>query len=61
MFKTLTDMPEQIEIYLDGRPVQVPAGIPVAAAMLLLDALPTRPYSSSSIGHRAATRQSFPD
>jgi len=42
MFKTLTEMPEQIEIYLDGKPVQVPAGIPVAAAMLLLDALPTR-------------------
>ncbi len=42
MFKTLTDMAEQIEIYLDGKPVQVPAGISVAAAMLLLGALPTR-------------------
>jgi predicted molibdopterin-dependent oxidoreductase YjgC len=42
MFKTLIDMPEQIEIYLDGKPVMVPAGISVAAAMLLLEALPTR-------------------
>ena len=42
MFKTLAEVPEQIEIYLDGKPVQVPAGISVAAAMLLLDALPTR-------------------
>ncbi len=42
MFKILTDMAEQIEIYLDENPVQVPAGISVAAALLLLDALPTR-------------------
>ncbi len=42
MFRTLASAPEKIEIYLDGEPVPVPAGISVAAAMLLLVALPTR-------------------
>jgi len=42
MFKTLAETREQIEIDLDGEPVLVPAGISVAAAMLLLDASPTR-------------------
>jgi len=42
MFKSLAKLPGQIEIYLDGKPVAVPAGITVAAAMLFLEALPTR-------------------
>jgi predicted molibdopterin-dependent oxidoreductase YjgC len=42
MFRTLDSAAEKIEIYLDGKPVPVPAGISVAAAMLLLAALPTR-------------------
>ena len=42
MFKSLAEMPGKIEIYLDGQPVVVPAGISVAAAMLLLEVLPTR-------------------
>ncbi len=42
MFRTLASGSENIEIYLDGKPVPVPAGISVAAAMLQLGALPTR-------------------
>ena len=47
MFKTLVEMSVQIEIYLDGKPVTVPAGISVAAAMLLLAAVPTRQTAMS--------------
>ena len=43
MFRLLGNgSPEQVEIVLDGRRVSVPAGISLAAALLLLDALPTR-------------------
>jgi predicted molibdopterin-dependent oxidoreductase YjgC len=43
MFRQLGNgSPERIEIELDARPVSVPAGISLAAALLLLDALPTR-------------------
>lgn len=43
MFRQLDNTsPERIEIELDARTVSVPAGISLAAALLLLDALPTR-------------------
>ena len=41
--------PELVELNLDGQAVSVPAGISVAAALLYLDAVPTRrsPLSGS--------------
>lgn len=43
MFRQLdSGAPERVEIELDSRPVGVPAGISLAAALLWLDALPTR-------------------
>ncbi|HKJ51367.1 MAG TPA: (2Fe-2S)-binding protein [Gammaproteobacteria bacterium] len=43
MFRLLgNDAPEFVEIELDAQRVSVPAGISLAAALLLLDALPTR-------------------
>ncbi len=50
MFRRLTSSsPELLAIELDGEPVSVPGGISVAAAMLYLDASPTRqtPVSGS--------------
>jgi predicted molibdopterin-dependent oxidoreductase YjgC len=43
MFRLLgNDTPECVEIELDAERVSVPAGISLAAALLMLDALPTR-------------------
>lgn len=43
MFKPLADAtPELLEIEFEGETVAVPVGISVAAAMLYLDAAPTR-------------------
>jgi len=43
MFRLLDDSAvERVEIELDDQPVQVPAGISLAAALFYLDALPCR-------------------
>lgn len=43
MFRVLSGAaPELVEVELDGETVSVPNGISVAAAMLLIDAAPTR-------------------
>jgi predicted molibdopterin-dependent oxidoreductase YjgC len=43
MFRLLgNSAPEFVEIELDAEPVSVPAGVSLAAALLFLDALPTR-------------------
>ncbi len=43
MFRQLaSDACERVEVEFEGEAVTVPAGISVAAAMLLLDATPTR-------------------
>lgn len=50
MFRRLENAaPERVEISLDGQMVLVPEGISLAAALLYLDALPTRltPVSES--------------
>lgn len=53
MFRQLAaTAPERVEISLDGAPLEVPAGISVAAALLLADQLPTR-YSAISGSARA--------
>ena len=53
MFGLLDDSaPERVEIRVDETRLEVPAGISVAAAMLLADQLPTR-YSAISGAARA--------
>ena len=42
MFRLLDTSTTEIEVTMDGETVAVPAGISVAAALLLLDRLPTR-------------------
>ena len=49
MFRQLDNATDEVTIRLDGEDVRVPAGISVAAALLLLDRLPVRhtPVSGS--------------
>lgn len=42
MFKLLAEAPGQVIVELDEVEVSVPAGVSVAAALLLLDRIPTR-------------------
>lgn len=42
MFRQLDPGGERVEISLDGESLSVPAGMTVAAVLLLLDAIPTR-------------------
>ena len=42
MFKQLGEVAEQVSVILDDVEVSVPAGVSVAAVLLLLDQIPTR-------------------
>ncbi len=42
MFRRINNEIEQIEVVLDGEALSVPAGLSVAAVLLLQDRLPTR-------------------
>ncbi len=53
MFRLIDDTaPERVEIVLDGETLEVPAGIPLAAALLLVDRIPTR-FNAMSNSARA--------